>query len=122
MDQMIISTQFIIIIWTWQEMMVWMRMELTGFLDVIWLDLGLKVGQIAADFCQATTTNRTQHHPHWPDDHPKTIHYHHLDMARDDGMDEHGIDWPLGCHLVGFGLIKVELCAADICNFSTPQL
>jgi hypothetical protein len=25
-------------------------------------------------------------------------------MSRDDGMDEHGIDWLLGCHLVGFGL------------------
>jgi hypothetical protein len=28
MDQITISTQFIIIIWTWQEMMVWMSMEL----------------------------------------------------------------------------------------------
>jgi hypothetical protein len=36
MDQMTISTQFIIIIWTWQEMMVWMGMELIGSLDVIW--------------------------------------------------------------------------------------
>jgi hypothetical protein len=24
---------------------------------------------------------------------PKTIDYHHLDMSRDDGMDEHGMDW-----------------------------
>jgi hypothetical protein len=23
----------------------------------------------------------------------KTIDYHHLDMSRDDGMDEHGIQW-----------------------------
>jgi hypothetical protein len=36
MDQMTISKQFIIIIWTWQEMMVWMGMELIGSLDVIW--------------------------------------------------------------------------------------
>jgi hypothetical protein len=56
------------------------------------------------DFCPFTTTTLTQHDPHGPDDHPKTIHYHHLDMSRDDGMDEHGIDWLLGCHLVGFGL------------------
>jgi hypothetical protein len=35
MDQMTISTQFIIIIWTCQEMMVWMSMELIGSLDVI---------------------------------------------------------------------------------------
>jgi hypothetical protein len=28
---------------------------------------------------------------------PKTIDYHHLDMSRDDGMDEHGIDWLCGC-------------------------
>jgi hypothetical protein len=66
-------------------------------------NLGLKVGHIAADFCQAPTTNLTQHHPHGPDDHPKTIHFYNRNMARDDGMDEHGIDWLLGCHLVGFG-------------------
>jgi hypothetical protein len=70
----------------------------------------LKVWQIAADFSQAPTTNLTQHQPHGPDDHPKTIHYHHLDMARDDRMDEHGIDWLLGCHLVGFGLESWANC------------
>jgi hypothetical protein len=26
----------IITIWTWQEMMVWMSMELIGSMDVIW--------------------------------------------------------------------------------------
>jgi hypothetical protein len=57
-----------------------------------------------ADFCHAPTTNLTQHNPHGPDDSLKTIDYHHLDMARDDGMDEHGIDWLVGCHLVGFWL------------------
>jgi hypothetical protein len=44
---------------------------------------------------------------HGPDDYPKTIDYHHLDMSRDDGMDEHGIDWLCecyGCHLVRFFL------------------
>jgi hypothetical protein len=58
-----------------------------------------------ADFCHAPTTNLTQHNPHGPDDTPKTIDYHHLDiMAKDDEMDEHGIDWIIGCHLVGFWL------------------
>jgi hypothetical protein len=48
-----------------------------------------KWGKSQADFCHAPTTNLTQHNPLGPDDHPKTIDYHHLDMARDDGMDEH---------------------------------
>jgi hypothetical protein len=76
-----------------------------------WKNLGLKVQQIAADFCQAPNTNLTQHNPHGLDDHPKTIHYPHLlDMARDDGMDKHGIDWLLGCHLVGFQLKSWANC------------
>jgi hypothetical protein len=33
---------------------------------------------------------------HGPDDQPKTIGHHHLGMPRDDGMDEHGIDWMYG--------------------------
>jgi hypothetical protein len=41
---------------------------------------------------------------HVPDDHPKTIDYHHMDMSKDDGTDEHGIDWLCGCHLVGIWL------------------
>jgi hypothetical protein len=65
----------------------------------------LKVGQItSADFCYTPTTNLTQYDSHGPDDQPKTIHHHHLDMSRDDGMDEHGIDWLYGCGLVGFWL------------------
>jgi hypothetical protein len=48
--------------------------------------------QITADFHQVLTTNLTQHDINKPDDSPKTIDYHHLDMSRDDGMDEHGID------------------------------
>jgi hypothetical protein len=52
----------------------------------------------------------TQQDPHGLDDHLNTIHYHHLDMSRDDGMDEHGIDWLLGCNLVGFGLESWANC------------
>jgi SHS2 domain-containing protein len=52
----------------------------------------LGVGQITTDFCPTLTTNPTQHDSHGPDDHPKTIDYHHMDISRDDGMDEHGID------------------------------
>jgi hypothetical protein len=47
-----------------------------------------------------------QHDSNLPDDHLKTIDidYHHLGMSRDDGMDEHGIGWELGCHLVEYCL------------------
>jgi hypothetical protein len=41
----------------------------------------------------------TQHDSHGPDDVANTIDYHHLDMSRDDGMDEHGNDWLYGYHL-----------------------
>jgi hypothetical protein len=58
--------------------------------------------QITAYFHLVLTTNLTQHDVHGPDDSPKIIRYHHLDMSRDDGMDEHGIDWIYGCDLVGF--------------------
>jgi hypothetical protein len=94
----------IIIIWTCQEMMVWMSMELIGPMDVIRSDFGWEVGKIFPCFCLSLTTNLTQHDSRGPDDHPKTIDYHHLDMPRDDGMDEHGIDWPYGCHQVRFWL------------------
>jgi hypothetical protein len=104
MGQMTSPKPLIIIIWTCQEMMVWMSMELIGLVDVIWWDCGLIVGQITDDFCHTLTTNLTQHDPHGPDDLPKPIDYHHLDMSRDDGMDEHGIDWFSGCHLVGLWL------------------
>jgi hypothetical protein len=92
MGQMTIPKPLIIIIWTCQEMMEWMSMELMSSMDVIWWDFGLGVGQITTDFCPTLTTNPTQHDSHGPDDHPKTIDYHHMDMSRDDGMDEHGID------------------------------
>jgi hypothetical protein len=39
----------------------------------------------------------------------KTIDYHHLDMSRDDGMDEHGDDLVYGCHLAGFGLGSCQI-------------
>jgi hypothetical protein len=38
---------------------------------------------------------------------PKTTDYHHLGMSRDDGMDEHGIDWIYWCQLVGFWVWKL---------------
>jgi hypothetical protein len=47
--------------------------------------------------CQTLTTHLTQPNSHGPDDYPETIDYHLLDMSRDDGMDEHGIDWLCGC-------------------------
>jgi hypothetical protein len=75
MDQMITPKPLINIIWTCQEMMVWMIMEMLGSVDVIWWDFGWEIRQqIKADCCQILTTNLTQHDSHGPDDHPKTIH------------------------------------------------
>jgi hypothetical protein len=54
--------------------------------------------------CHALTTNLIKHDSHGPDDQPKTTHCHHIDMSRDDGMDENGIDWIYGCGLIGFRL------------------
>jgi hypothetical protein len=34
-----------------------------------------KLGKSKADFCHAPTQDMTQHNPHGPDDHPKTIDY-----------------------------------------------
>jgi hypothetical protein len=59
--------------------------------------LAEKLGISSADFCHVLTTNLAQHDSHRPDDQPKTIHYHCLNIARDDGMDENGIDWLYGC-------------------------
>jgi hypothetical protein len=66
--------------------------------------LAQKWGKSQADFCHPPTPDLTQHDLHGPDDNPKTIDYHHLNMAIDDGMDEHGIDWLYGWHLTGFWL------------------
>jgi hypothetical protein len=85
-------------------MMAWMSMELIGSVYVSWQDFGSQVGQITADFCHALTTNLTQNDTHGPDDQPKTIDHHHMGMSRDDGMDEHGIDWLCGCVLAGVWL------------------
>jgi hypothetical protein len=83
--------------------MEWMSMELIRSVDICHLlyDFVSEVGQIKADFCHALTTNLTQHDSHGPYDQPKTIDYHHMDMSKEDGMDEHGIDWLCG-RLVGF--------------------
>jgi hypothetical protein len=75
-----------------------------------------------ADSCHTLTTNQTQHHSHaGPDDHPKTIDSHHLDISRDDGMDEHGIDWVCRCHLVRFWFESWATCAADSCHTLTTN-
>jgi hypothetical protein len=94
------SKPFIIIIWACQEMMAWISIygcHLVGFWSRSW-----GKSQITADICQAPTTNLTHHNPYGPDDHLKTIDYHHLCMSRDDGMDEHVYGGLYGCHLVGF--------------------
>jgi hypothetical protein len=50
MGQMTTPKPLINIIWTCQEMMVWMGMELIGSVDVILSDFGLKeVGQLVAE-------------------------------------------------------------------------
>jgi hypothetical protein len=85
-----------------RDAMAWMIMELIGSVDVSWQDFGSQVGQITAD--HALTTNLTQYDSHGPDEQPKTIDYNHLGMSRDDGMDEHGIDWLCGFLLAGFWL------------------
>jgi hypothetical protein len=51
MGKMTFPKPLINIIWTCQEMMVWMSMELIGSVDVILSDFGLKVGQLVADSC-----------------------------------------------------------------------
>jgi hypothetical protein len=80
--------------------------------------LDQKLSKPQADFCHAPTPDLTQHNPHGPDDSPKTIDYHHLDMSRHDGMDERGIDWLYGCHLTGCWL---KSGANHRLIFVTPQ-
>jgi hypothetical protein len=86
-SQMTAPNPLIITIHTCQEMMVWNSMKLIGSMDVIWKDFGSNLGQITADFCHTSTTNLNQHDSGKPDDRPKSIDYHHLDMSRDDGME-----------------------------------
>jgi hypothetical protein len=60
------------------------------------LSVGCAWGDLLTDrkttYPAKQTTNLTQYDSHGPNAHPKTIDEHHLDMSRDDGMDEHGID------------------------------
>jgi hypothetical protein len=100
MEQMTTPKPLIIIILTCHEMMAWMRMELIGSLDVIMLNFALWKMRKFHEFYPSLITNLTQHDSHGPDDHPKTIDYHHQNMSRDDDMDEKGIDWFSGCHHV----------------------
>ena len=52
---------------------------------------GSEVGRLEAFFDQTPATNPTHHDLHGPDDPQTTIDYHHLDLSRDDGMDEQEI-------------------------------
>jgi hypothetical protein len=81
----------IIIKWTYQEMMVWMSRELIHFLGGLMEEL-LKVGQIELIFIHTPATNQTKHDLQRQDSLPTTIDYHQLNLSRDDGMDEQGID------------------------------
>jgi hypothetical protein len=83
--------QLIMISWTYQEMMVWMSRELIDVLGGLMEEL-LKVGQIELIFIHIPATNPMPHNLHQQDDTHTTIDYHQLDLSRDDGMDEQGID------------------------------
>jgi hypothetical protein len=50
-----------------------------------------------------TATNPNQHDLHGPDESQTTIDYHHLDVSRDDGMDEQEIHWHLRWLMDDFG-------------------
>jgi hypothetical protein len=47
-------------------------------------------------FPDKLTANPTQQNPHEPNDHSRTINYHHLNISRHDGMDEQDIGWRNG--------------------------
>jgi hypothetical protein len=51
-------------------------------------------------FSNKTNSNPTQQSPHGPNDHSRTINYHHLDISGHDGMDEQDIGWRNGWWLV----------------------
>jgi hypothetical protein len=45
-----------------------------------------------------------------------------MDILRDDGMDEHGIDWLNGCHLVGCRILLGGSCfCCHLDKWITPQ-
>jgi hypothetical protein len=63
-----------------------------------WLmdDFVSKVRQLEPiSFVHISATNPNQHDLHGPDESQTTIDYHHLDVSRDDGMDEQEIHWHL---------------------------
>jgi hypothetical protein len=92
MGQMIPKQPLIIIIWIYQEMMVWMSRKPICILYSLMEDFGSEVGRLIHEdhiVGQTPATNPTHHDLHGPDDSQTTIHYHHLDLSRDDnGMDE----------------------------------
>jgi hypothetical protein len=85
--------------------------------------LAQKLGKSQLIIVKPRPQDLAQHDSHGPDDLPKTIDYHHLDMSRDDGMDEPGIDWFCGCHLVLVGYFgsKVGQITADFCQTPTTR-
>ena len=91
--QMIPKQPLIIIIWIYQEMMVWMSRKL---IDVL---IGLMEDTVSNNwtewrliFIRTPATNPTQHNLRGHNDTQSTIDYHQLDLLRDDGMDEQEID------------------------------
>jgi hypothetical protein len=85
----------------------------------------LEVGQkISAEDCLSHSNHKsdTELLTWAPDEQPKTIDYHPLHMSRDIGMDEHGVDWPFGWHLVGFWLGSWAKISADFCHTLTTNL
>jgi hypothetical protein len=67
------------------------------------------------------TTNLTQQlDSHGPDDQPKTIDYHHLDMSRDDGMELIGsVDVNVIWQAISS---EVGQITADFCHTLTTNL
>jgi hypothetical protein len=53
-------------------------------------------GKIWLIFAHIPPHSQGQHDPHGPDDPFRTINYHHLDISRQDGMDEQDIGWRNG--------------------------
>jgi hypothetical protein len=96
MGQMILSEPSIIIIWTYQYMMEWMSRILDGEMASADEDFGLELGQMWLNFVPSPNHKSTQHDPRGPDDPFRTIHFHHLDIPRHDGIDEQDIGWRNG--------------------------
>jgi hypothetical protein len=88
---MILLEPSIIIIWTYQDRMEWMSRTLVGEMAGADEDSSVNVGKIELNFVYIPTQSQDQHDPHGPDDPFRTINYHHLDISRQDGMDEQDI-------------------------------